>query len=226
MSIVSVDYSQIEMKVIAALSADPNMLRAVNSGEDLHTFTAKLVSGDRWATMTEAEQKKARKLFKGVGFGKVYGGGAAGLARQTGIPVSEAKAATDAYDAAFPGIKSYGRRLQRQAQYGKFEVVTPYGRHLPLDRDRMYAATNYVVQSTARDALAAALVRLDDAGLTGNLLLPIHDEVLGQAPEEDAEEFAEEVRRIMEHTFQGVEITADAEVYGWNWGLGYGAPAA
>lgn len=225
MCIVSVDYSQVEMKVIAALSRDPNMLRAVGSGEDLHTFTARLVTGDRWDTMTDAEQAKARKLFKGVGFGKVYGGGAAGLARQTGITYSEAKAATDAYDAAFPGIRAYGRQLQRAAGWGKFEVVTPYGRHLPLDRDRMYAATNYVVQSTARDLLASALIRLDDAGLTGNLLLPIHDELLGQAPTSEAQEFAEEVRRLMESTFHNVEITADAEVGGHSWGSLYGAAA-
>nr|WP_238355937.1 DNA polymerase [Kribbella sandramycini] len=225
MTIWSVDYSQVEMKVIAALSGDPNMLRAVASGEDLHTFTAKLVMGPRWATMTDTEKAKARKLFKGVGFGKVYGGGAAGLARQTGITYEEAKAATDAYDAAFPGIKAYGRRLQRQAQFGKFEVVTPFGRHLPLDRDRMYAATNYVVQSTARDLLAKALVDLDNQGLSDHLLLPVHDEILGQAPVADANEFAHEVRRVMESTFQGVAITADAEVYGSNWGMGYGAAA-
>jgi DNA polymerase-1 len=226
MSIISVDYSQVEMKVIAALSGDPNMLRAVGSGEDLHTFTARLVSGDRWDSMSDTAKAKARKLFKGVGFGKVYGGGAAGLARQTGITYAEAKAATDAYDAAFPGIKAYGRRLQRQAGFGKFEVVTPFGRHLPLDRDRMYAATNYVVQSTARDLLAKALVDLDAAGLAEYLLLPVHDEVLGQAPEADAEEFAHEVRRTMESTFHGVAITADADVYGASWGAGYGAPAA
>lgn len=225
MSIVSVDYSQVEMKVIAALSGDPNMLRAVGSGEDLHTFTARLVSGDRWDSMTDTEKAKARKLFKGVGFGKVYGGGAAGLARQTGITYAEAKAATDAYDSAFPGIRAYGKRLQRQAGFGKFEVVTPYGRHLPLDRDRMYAATNYVVQSTARDLLASALIRLDDAGLAEHLLLPIHDEILGQAPTADAEEFAQEVRRLMESTFHDVAITADAEVGGHSWGSLYGAPA-
>jgi DNA polymerase-1 len=223
--IVSVDYSQVEMKVIAALSRDPNMLRAVGSGEDLHTFTARLVSGARWDIMTDAGKAKARKLFKGVGFGKVYGGGAAGLARQTGITYDEAKAATDAYDTAFPGIRAYGRRLQRQAGYGKFEVVTPYGRHLPLDRDRMYTATNYVVQSTARDLLASALIRLDDAGLADHLLLPVHDEVLGQAPAADAEEFAQEVRRLMESTFHDVAITADAEVGGNSWGSLYGAAA-
>lgn len=226
MSIVSVDYSQVEMRVIAALSRDPAMIRAIASGEDLHLFTARLVSGARWATMSEEERAKARKLFKAVGFGKVFGGGATGLARQTGITYTEAKAATDAYDGTFPGIRAYGRKLQRQAGYGKFEVVTPFGRHLPLDRDRMYAATNYVVQSTARDLLAKALVDLDDAGLTGNLLLPIHDEILGQAPVADAADFADEVRRVMESTFHGVEITADAEVYGDNWGRGYHGPSA
>lgn len=225
MSIVSVDYSQVEMRVLAALSGDPNMLRAIASGEDLHTFTAKLILGPRWETMTDTERAKARKLYKGVGFGKVFGGGAGTLSKQTGAPYDDVKLAIGEYDSVFPGIKAYGRRLQRQAGWGRYEVVTPFGRHLPLDRDRMYAATNYVVQSTARDLLASALIRLDDAGLTDNLLLPIHDELLGQAPTADAEEFAQEVRRLMESTFQGVEITADAEVGGHSWGSLYGAAA-
>lgn len=220
--IVACDYSQVEMRVLAALSGDAALLAAIQSGEDMHTFTAKLVYAAQWSTMSDSQKARARKLCKAVGFGKVYGGGAVTIARQTGAPLADVKVAIAAYDKTFPGIKAYGRRLQRMAQYGGHEVVTPFGRHLPLDRDRAYAATNYVVQSTARDLLAKALVDIDDAGLSDHILLPVHDELIGQAPAADAEDFVRELGRLMDSTFQGVNITSDPEVYGESWGAGYG----
>jgi DNA polymerase-1 len=223
--IVAADYSQVEMRVLAALSRDAALMEAIASGEDLHTFTAKLVSGGAWEGMDDKARAKARKLFKAVGFGKVYGGGAVTLSRQTGAPLADVKVAVAEYDRAFPGIKAYGRRLQRGANYGGNEVVTPFGRHLPLDRDRAYAATNYVVQSTARDLLAKALCDLDDAGMSEYVLLPVHDELVCQAPAEDAAEVIRTIGRVMESTFGGVAITSDAEVYGRSWGSGYGVPA-
>lgn len=223
----SVDYVQQEMRILAALSGDPNLIKAIESGQDLHEFTAQLVFAAAWPTMNAKERKKARKLCKAVGFGKVYGGGAVTIARQTGAPIDDVKVAIAAYDATFPLIKAYGRKLQRGAQYGAHEVVTPFGRHLPLDRDRAYAATNYVVQSTGRDLTAKALIDLDEAGLSEFVLMPIHDEILGDAPTEDAADVAFEVKRIMESNFYGVQIAADAEVYGDNWGMGkdYGGPS-
>lgn len=100
--------------------------------------------------------------------------------------------------------------------------MTPSGRHLPLDRDRLYAATNYVVQSTARDLLAQAVVDIFAAGLGDHLLLPVHDELIAQAPTADAEEVIREIGRAMESTFYGVRIESDPDVYGASWGHGYG----
>lgn len=214
--IIASDYSQVEMRVLAALSKDPAMTEAILSGVDLHDWTATRIYGDGFT-------KSQRKTVKGVGFGKVYGGGATTIARQTGAPMDAVKEAIAAYDSTFPGIKAFGRRLQKSAEYGKKEVITPSGRHLPLDRDRTYAATNYVVQSTARDLLAQAIVNLFDQGLGDHLLLPIHDEILAQAPENDAKDVVLEIGRVMESTFFGIPITADPEVYGRSWGHGYGA---
>lgn len=217
-TIVSSDYSQVEMRVLAAVSRDETLLEAIASGLDLHDWTAERVYGEGFT-------KRQRKIVKGVGFGKVYGGGATTIARQTGADLDAVKGAIAAYDATFPGIKRYGQRLQRRAEFGKKEVVTPSGRHLPLDRDRLYAATNYVVQSTARDLLAQAVVDLFDAGLGDHLLLPIHDEILAQAPTADAAEVVAEIGRVMDGDFMGVRITSDPEVVGPSWGHGYGAPA-
>lgn len=210
-----VDYKAVEMRVLAALADEKKMKAAIADGVDLHDFTATLIYGPEFT-------KAQRKLAKMTGFGKVYGGGATTLARQTGADMGAVKHAIEAYDRAFPGIKRYARRLQERAMFGAREVVTPTGRVLPLDRDRLYSATNYVVQSTARDLLAQALTDLEEAGLGEHLLLPVHDEVIFQAPKADAEEVAHEIARVMGSDFFGVAIEADPEVYGPTWGHGYG----
>lgn len=216
-SIIAADYAQVEMRVLAALSEDDAMREAIASGADLHDWTATRIYGPEFT-------KFQRKLCKGVGFGKVYGGGASTLSRQTGAPIEQVREAVKAYDDTFPGIKRYGRRLQERAQFGRREVITPSGRHLPLDRDRLYSATNYVVQSTARDLLAQAIVDLFEAGLGDHLLLPVHDELLAQAPTENAAEVIAEIGKVMESTFYGVRIASDTSVYGPSWGHGYGCP--
>lgn len=218
-TIGGIDYQAVEMRVLAALADVRVMKEAIANGEDLHAFTARLVYGDAFTP-------RQRGLMKGVGFGKVYGGGAATLSRQTGAEIGAVRGAIAEYDRVYPEIKRYGKRLQSRAEYGKKEVVTPSGRHLPLDRDRLYSATNYMVQSTARDLLAQAIVDVFDAGLGDYLLLPVHDELIVQAPTADAEEVTREIGRLMESDFMGVQIQSDPEVYGPTWGHGYGAPEA
>ena len=230
-TIGGIDYQAVEMRVLAALADVRVMKEAIARGEDLHAFTAALVEGytlEDFVALLDAKDpwaKRRRGLFKTVGFGKVYGGGAVTLARQSGADVQGVRDAIAAYDRTYPEIKRYGKRLQGRAEFGKKEVVTPSGRHLPLDRDRLYAATNYVVQSTARDLLAQAIVDVFDAGLGDYLLLPVHDELITQAPTAEAEEVNREIGRLMESDFMGVRIESDVEVYGPSWGHGYGAPA-
>jgi DNA polymerase-1 len=213
---MSADYDQVEFRVLAALADVKGMKTAIAEGIDLHDFTAEMIYGPDFT-------KFQRGLGKGVGFGKVFGGGAPTLARQTGAPIEQVREAIAKYDAVYPEIKKFGRMLQRKAEYGKREVVTVSGRHLPLDKDRLYAAVNYVVQSTARDVIAESIVDIFDAGLGDHLILPIHDEVLFQAPAADAEEVGREIGKIMSKPFMGVPLTASADVYGKNWGGGYGA---
>lgn len=215
--IVASDYSQVEMRVLAALSEEKNMLEKIASGWNIHDAVATGMFGPEFTD-------RQRKLAKNTGFGEVFGGGAKTLARQAGVSVQVAQEAKALFSQGFPGIKRYGKRLQQRADYGKREVVTPSGRHLPLDRDRLYAATNYVVQSTARDLLAQAIVDLFEAGLGDYLLLPVHDEILASAPADSAEEVVREIGSTMESTFLGVEITSDPEVLGRSWGSGYGCP--
>lgn len=215
----SVDYQAVEMRVIAALSRDPVMIQAILDGKDLHGYTAELVYGDGYT-------KKQRDLMKGVGFGKLFGGGPDTLSRQTGAPIAQVRHAIKQYDRVYRGIVRFSRRLEEGAKYGRKEVVTPAGRVIPLDRWRLYAATNYIVQSTARDVLAEALLRLDEGGLTPFLRLPVHDEVVFAAPAEDAQDVGREVARLMAvDDFFGVPLATDLEIGERSWGSLYGAAA-
>lgn len=108
--------------------------------------------------------------------------------------------------------------------YGKVGYCeTPYGRRLPVDAFKAYAAINYKVQSTARDVLGDGLLRIMDVPeLEPTVLLPVHDELLGQAPTHLAEVYAHRYGELMSTEFMGVPLTAEGKVYGKSWGHGYG----
>lgn len=214
-TIIAADYSQVEMRVLAGLCQDPTLVEAILSGTDLHDFTARRVFGEGFT-------KQDRKVSKAIGFGKVYGGGAKTVAEQTGLREDDVRPAMTAYDKTFPGIKRYGAKLQRAAKYGDRAVTTLSKRRLPLDAERLYAATNYMVQSTARDLLAQAIVDIFEAGLGELLLLPVHDELVAQADTPDAEDAIHDIGRLMASTFYSLPIIADPDVYGASWGHGYG----
>lgn len=216
--IVSVDYATLEMRLLAIM-ADVQLLKeAILSGQDLHEFTAALLYGPNFT-------KNDRKIAKNVGYGKVYGGGAAGVARLTGAPLDAVRKAIAEYDRVFPEIRSYADRLRSEVLANDLIVRTPNDRPLPVDGDRIYAAVNYVIQSFARDILADALIRADEAGLTPYMLLPIHDEILCSVPARDAAEVGYELGRLMAiPDLRGIPIDTDVEVGGSSWGSLYGAP--
>ncbi|QMU72122.1 DNA polymerase [Streptacidiphilus sp. P02-A3a] len=213
---ISADFAAVEMRVLAALADVKRMQEAILGGRDLHDFTAAMVFGPNFT-------KAQRKLAKGIGFGKVYGGGADTIQRQTGAPMAEVREALAAYDRVYPEIKRASARWQREARATGMVHLSATGRRLPLDRDRTYAVTNYACQSTARDVLGQAMINMDEAGLTEYLRLPIHDEVLASVPADRAEEIAREIERCMRFPLYGVPIDAEAEIGGRSWGSLYGA---
>lgn len=210
LSLVSVDYKAVELRVLAALANEETMKAAILAGEDLHDTTATLIFGPDFT-------KAQRKLAKNAAFGKVYGGGAAALARNAGSTVSVMQEVIKGFDRAYPGIRKYSRTLQESSEYGSLAVVTATGRPLPLDRDRTYAATNYVVQSTARDVLAQGLLNIEAQGLLPYARLPIHDEVLAEVPSNDAMEIARLIGDAMEIELGGIPLLTDPEVLGHSW---------
>lgn len=214
--IASVDYQAQELRVLAALSGDQTMIQAFLDGADLHLLTAQAA----WPG-TEIT-KELRGYAKTVNFGRVYGGGAKTVAEQTGLDLKTAKMVVDGFDKAYPGVKQFSAKLQREAAESGY-VITPTGRRLPVDSGREYSALNYVIQSTSRDVTGKALIRLHEAGFTPYLRLAIHDEILASVPEPKAEWGSREIGRIMAEQMGPVFVCTEPEVGARSWGSLYGA---
>lgn len=206
-SIVSCDYQAQELRVLAGLSGDANMKKAFRDGADLHQITADASGVER-------------SVGKTVNFAYVYGSGAGNIAKTCGISLSKAREVIAGFERSYPGVKKLSERLQDEAGRNGY-VRTHSGRILPVDKEKPYAALNYMIQSTSRDITAAAILRLDEKGFTPWIRLPIHDEILLEAPEDKAEAAADFIAGVMEAVFESVNIEADAEVYGKSWGGGY-----
>lgn len=210
--VASCDYQAQELRVLAALSGDKNMIQAFKDDADLHQMTADASGVDR-------------KVGKTVNFAYVYGSGPKNIAETCDITVAKAKQVIAGFERTYPGVKKLADHLQKQAKSQGF-VKTPYGRMLPVDKERPYASLNYMVQSTSRDVTCDALIKLDEAGFTPYLRLPIHDEIVAVVPEGVAEPAAEKIARLMAkdmkaHSGDVVHIGTDADVYGDSWGDGY-----
>lgn len=205
--IVSCDYQAQELRVLSALSGDKVMQQAFIDGADLHQITAD-ASG------------VSRKIGKTVNFQYVYGSGPSGIAESCGITFLEARKVIKGFEKAYPKVKEYSDFLQREAKARGY-ITTPFGRRLYVDKDRAYAALNYMIQSTSRDITSRALIRLHEAGFTPYVRLPIHDEILACIPKEHADWGSKKIAEIMAEEFYGVMIASDADIYGQSWGGGY-----
>ena len=219
---LSTDFQAIEMRVLAALAGVKAMAHGFKNadsypkdeyprGFDIHMYTARLIKG---AGATDDD----RGLFKGAGFGKVYGGGVATLARQTGAPEHEIQQAVRAYDTEYPEIKRVSTRWQQEARANNWVYTSITGRRLPLDRHRMYAVVNYACQSVGRDCLGQAMLNMDRAGLLPYMRLPIHDEVLFSIPKGEKEEYQREIEKCMTFDLMGIPITCSTNIGERSWG--------
>ena len=205
--LVSADYSQIELRLLAHVADVPALSEAFAAGQDIHSRTASEVFGVPMAEMTGVVRRRA----KAINFGIIYGISAFGLARQLSIEPGEAKAYIDAYFARYPGIRAYMESTREEARIRGF-VLTPFGRRCWVpgiaDRNpakRAYAerqASNAPLQGGAADIIKRAMVRLPPAlaaaGLRGRMLLSVHDELLFEAPEEEADALAAVAREVMQ----------------------------
>ncbi|MGW2894138.1 DNA polymerase I [Streptomyces sp. NPDC001212] len=217
-SLMTADYSQIELRVMAHLSEDAGLIEAFTSGEDLHTTAASQVFGvDRSAVDAEMRRK-----IKAMSYGLAYGLSAFGLSQQLNIEAAEARGLMDAYFERFGGVRDYLRRVVDEARAtGYTETLFGRRRYLPdLNSDNRQRremaermALNAPIQGTAADIVKIAMLHVDralrEAGLASRMLLQVHDEiVLEIAPGE-----RETVERIVRHEMAGaVRLRAPLDV--------------
>ncbi len=205
--LVSADYSQIELRLLAHVADLPVLKESFANGEDIHARTASEVFG----IPMEGMDANTRRRAKAINFGIIYGISGFGLARQLGIGPGEAKGYIDRYFERYPGIRIYMERTKEEARI-KGYVVSPFGRRcwVPGIADkngakRAYAerqAINAPLQGGAADLIKRAMVRLPAElkaeGLRSRLLLQVHDELLFEAPEHEAAQLAALAKRVME----------------------------
>ena len=206
--LVDADYSQIELRILAHISGDETLIRAFRSGEDIHTATAAQVFG----VSPEEVTPEMRKSAKAVNFGILYGIGEYSLSKDLGITVAQAKAYIQQYFAKYPSIQGCMEQMETFAkEHGYVETLYGRRREVPelAEKNRVRrafgerVARNTPIQGTAADLIKVAMIRVSDAlseaGLQAKLILQIHDELIVEAPEQEAEQ----VREILEREMSG-----------------------
>jgi DNA polymerase-1 len=217
---MTVDYSQIEMRIMAHLSGDQALIEAFMSGEDLHTFVASKAFG----VPIDEVQPEMRRRIKAMSYGLAYGLSAYGLSQQLGITPEEAREQMDTYFDRFGGVRDYLTGVVAQARMdGYTETILGRRRYLPdLTSDngqrRQMAermALNAPIQGSAADIIKVAMLGvqrgLKDGGLTSRLLLQVHDELVLEIAPGEADAVEELVRREMGSAYK-LDVPLDVSV--------------
>jgi DNA polymerase-1 len=225
--LISADYSQIELRILAHLSGDEALCQAFERGEDIHTQAAVSVFGVKPEEVTEDMRRKAKIL----NFGVAYGISAYGLAQQLGIEPEEAQRIIDRYFERFPKVRNYIEQIVEFARQNKFvRTLMNRRRFLPdidnpdqrLREAAQRAAINTPVQGTSADIMKAAMVTvwrgLKERGYDAHITMQVHDELVLEVAEGQVLEVAKFVKRQMESVFRlKVPLVAEIKV-GDNWG--------
>ncbi len=225
-TLMSADYSQIELRLLAHVAGIDVLKQAFHDGIDIHALTASQVFG----IPVEGMDPMVRRRAKAINFGIIYGISAFGLARQLGISRGEAGEYINAYFEQYPGIKAYMERTKEQAKKQGF-VETTFGRkcHVRGINDRNpnmrgfaeRAAINAPIQGGAADIIKRAMIRLPDAlaeaGLNARMLLQVHDELIFEVPDAEIEATRDTVRKVMSGAAH-LSVPLDVDIgIGANW---------
>ena len=225
-TLISADYSQIELRIMAHLSEDKNLTNAFNNNIDVHSSTAAEVFG----VAIEEVNNDQRRSAKAINFGLMYGMSAFGLTRQLGINRSEAQAYLDTYFARYTGVRDYMDNIKAKAREDMF-VETIMGRRLYLNEINAAnglrrqaaerAAINAPLQGSAADIIKKAMLDIDKLILNKmpevKMIMQVHDELVFECPKENADLVMEKMKETMEQTVElKIPLIAEAAV-GSNW---------
>jgi DNA polymerase-1 len=216
--IITSDLDQVEFRMFASLSKDPNLItlfnRADATGSDPFTEIGREIYND--PTMQRSD--KRRNLIKGTVYGRLYGAGVGKQALTAGVAETQMRQVSDAFDTRFPGMAMFQRQIEdagmrRLKAEGQGYVYTWTGRRLPCDEDRVYTLVNYLIQGGAAEVFKSNLIKLDQADLTELLIVPVHDEIVLNAPRKDAPEIMKIVQECMTTT-EGWDVPLTAGIDG------------
>ncbi len=219
--LIGIDYSQIELRLLAHYCEDSALMNAFNNDKDIHLETAIKIFG-------EDRAKEKRAIAKSINFGLLYGMGARKLSQTIGVTSKEAKSYIDSYFASFPTVKNYLEFIQDSAKKDGF-VTTLLGRKRFFDYENANAfvkasfqreSVNTLFQGSAADLIKLSMnkLRIEIDSNKGKMLLQIHDELIFEVKEEHTQEFAQEAKEIMENIYK-LKIPLRCSVsIGTNWG--------
>lgn len=224
--IISADYSQIELRLIAEISNEENMIKAFQNGEDIHASTASKLFDVPLEEVTKTQRSQA----KTVNFGIIYGQGAFGLAEQTGLSRTEAKQMIENYFETYPQLKKYMAEQVKKAQdLGYVETILKRKRHLKDINSANFVvkahaernAVNAPIQGSAADIIKIAMIKIDEKlaekNLKTKMLLQVHDELVFEAPDNEIDAAKELIKTEMESAFDTkVPLLVEVGV-GENW---------
>jgi DNA polymerase-1 len=226
--LLSVDYSQVELRIVAHMAEDEAMLAAFRAGEDIHATTAAAI----YDIPLEKVTKDMRSHSKAINFGLIYGMSAFGLTRSTDLTLAEAENFVKAYFQKFPGVKKYLDGIRRQAaEIGYVETLLGRKRYFPalLSKQNVQMknreereAINAPIQGTAADIMKIAMIKIPPAlqtkGLKAKMLLQVHDELVLEVPKKEIDETAKVVQKTMANAYpMSIPLETEARA-GKNWG--------
>lgn len=225
--IITSDLDQVEFRMFSSMSQDENLINLFNLADATGSDPFTEIGREIYQDPTMQKSDKRRGLIKGVVYGRLYGAGVAKQALTAGVPEDQMRSVSNAFDERFPGMALFQKKVEdigmrRLKAEGQGYVNTWTGRRLPCDEDRVYTLVNYLIQGGAAEVFKSNLIKLDQADLTELLIVPVHDEIVLNAPREDAEEIQRIVRECMT-TREGwaVPLTADVDGPLENWGAKY-----
>jgi len=224
--LLAADYSQIELRIIAALSGDPSMIESFKNGEDIHKSTASKVFGVPLEEVTREQRSQA----KTVNFGIIYGVSAFGLSQQTDLSRSDSKNLIDTYYATYPKLKDYIQsQIDYAVEHGYVKTILGRRRYLPDIHSQNAVvrsaaernAVNAPIQGSAADIIKLAMIRifdqLNENQLNTKMLLQVHDELVFEVPKNELETVSQLIKREMESAYKlEVPLSVDLGV-GNNW---------
>jgi DNA polymerase-1 len=226
--LLSVDYSQIELRIVAHMAQDAGMLDAFRAGQDIHSTTAAAI----YNIPLEQVTKDHRRHAKAINFGLIYGMSAFGLTRSTELTLAEAEDFVAAYFKQFPGIKTYLDGIRKFAtETGYVETLLGRRRYFPALKGQMNRnlrnreereAINAPIQGTAADIMKIAMLQipsaLKNAKLSAQMLLQVHDELVLECPKGELDKTVRVVKEVMESAYR-LDIPLETEARaGSNWG--------